>query len=245
MVPRNGRNAFLHPTPLQQFFAVPNKPPFSLRPESTGARGHYRNIHSPTACHSWWQLYNLGAIGYVAMLMSAGLCWRFQRGMPLNWCNPPCFVWKVWLFVKFLWSPMKETYIFQALLGHSDSRWEAATSNSESRAHPQAACRVLAHTKPTFGSNHPKLLPDFFLKKKEKKNIQPFRNNRDLPTRTKFSQQINSHLFITKYVPSCSLVQSRNIFHLGKLPGAEKGRHAYSSLADATGATPSNLCPFL
>lgn len=48
MVPRNSRNAFLHPTPLQQFFALPNKPSFSPGPESAGARGHYRNI--PSTC---------------------------------------------------------------------------------------------------------------------------------------------------------------------------------------------------
>lgn len=88
------RNVFLHPTPLQSFSALPNKPLFSQSPGSTGAHGHYRSIQG--ACHSWWQLYNRGAIGYVAMLKSAGLCWRFQRGMPSNWCNSPCFVWKVW-----------------------------------------------------------------------------------------------------------------------------------------------------
>lgn len=44
---------------------------------------------------------------------------------------------------------MKETYIFQALLGRSDSQWEAATCNSETWAHPWAACRVLAHRKLT------------------------------------------------------------------------------------------------
>lgn len=115
------RNVFLHTTPLQQFSALPNKLLFSLSPESTGAHGHYRSIHG--ACHSWWQLYNRGAIGYAAMPKSAGLCWRFQRGMPSNWCNSPCFVWKVWLFGKSLWSPKKETYIFQALLGRSDSWW--------------------------------------------------------------------------------------------------------------------------
>lgn len=108
------RNVFLHPTPLQHFSALPNKPLFSLSPRSTGAHGHYRSIQG--ACHSWWQLYNRGAIGYVAMLKSAGLCWRFQRGMPWNWCNSPCFIWKVWLFGKSLWSPMKETYIFQPSL---------------------------------------------------------------------------------------------------------------------------------
>lgn len=71
-----------------------------------------------------------------------------------------------------------------------------------------------------------------------KKEIKPFRSNRDLPTRTKSLQQINSHLFITEYLPPCSNVKSWNIFHLGKIARgcfAEKGWYAYSSLTDAMG----------
>lgn len=59
-----------------------------------------------------------------------------------------------------------------------------------------------------------------------KKEIKPFRSNRDLPTQTKSLQQINSHLFITEYLPPCSNVKSWNIFHLGKLPGAVLPRKA-------------------
>lgn len=58
------------------------------------------------------------------------------------------------------------------------------------------------------------------------KKMQPFRSNRDLPTQTKSLQQINSHLFITEYLPPCSTVKSWNIFHLGKLPGAVLPRKA-------------------
>lgn len=163
-MPWNGTNTF-----LQQFFALPNKPPFSVRTESTGAHGHYRNIHSTAACPGRWQLYNLGAIGYVAMLQSAVLCWRFQHGMPSNWCNPPCFAWKVGLFVKFRWSPMKETCILQALLGHSDSWWEAATCPSET--HPWATCRALTRRKQTFSWNQPKLLPNSLWKEIQQQKI--------------------------------------------------------------------------
>lgn len=57
-------------------------------------------------------------------------------------------------------SPVKDISNFQARLGHSESM-EAATCNSETRAHPWVMHRALARRKLTLSWNQPKLLPDF------------------------------------------------------------------------------------
>lgn len=243
-VPRNAEMYFftLH---LFRFSALPNKLLLSLSPGSTGAHGHYRSIQG--ACHSWWQLCNRGAIGYLAMLKSAGLCWRFQRGMPSNWCNSPCFVWKVWLFGKSLWSPMKETYIFQALLGFSDGWWWADTCNSEFLLVPGQLAEHFPHRKTTVSWNRPKFLPG---SKKRDPAVQ--KQQRDLPTQTESLQEINSHLFITEYLPPLSTMNSWNIFQLGKLPGAvfpkrpthvfrSRWCHSFQSVSSSIKANPSNI----
>lgn len=116
MVTRNSRNAFLHPTPLQQFFASQTSPRFLQDPRVLVPVVITEIFPVPAAYQSWWQLYNLGGIRYV-VLTSAGLSWRFQHSVLSNWCNPPCFVWEVCLFVRFFMISMKETCIFQALLG--------------------------------------------------------------------------------------------------------------------------------
>lgn len=150
----------------------------------------------PAAYQSWWQLYNLGGIRYV-VLTSAGLSWRFQHSMLSNWCNPPCFVWEVCLFVRFFMISMKETCIFQALLG---KRWwlvRGCHTSFRNSASALGSIRAPAHRRLFCSCNKPKLVPDRF------KKMQPFRGNTDLSTKTKT---------LKKSAPSCLLL---DIYHLG------------------------------
>lgn len=71
---------------------------------------------------------------------------------------------------KSLWSPMKETYILQALLGCSDDWWWADTCNSESLLVPGQLAE-LAHNRQLKPTQIPARL---------KKEIQPFRSNREI-----------------------------------------------------------------
>lgn len=151
----------------------------------------------PAAYQSWWQLYNLGGIRYVVVLTPAGLSCRFQHSVLSNWCHPPCFVWKVCLFVKFFRISMKETCIFQALLG---KRWQLVRgchTSFRNSASALGSIRAPAHRRLICSCNKPKLLPDRF------KKMQPFRSNRDLSTKT---QSLNTS------APSCLLL---DIYHLG------------------------------
>lgn len=70
-------------------------------------------------------------------------------------------------------------------------------------------------TERTVSWNQPKFLRDA---KNRDSAIQ--KQQRDLPTQTESLQEINSHLFISEYLPPLSTMNSWNIFQPGKLPGA-------------------------